>query len=239
MRIWLHTSVKGSSMGGSTALSVVAHAVLVGAAVYGTGVRARQLEQTIADRVALLHYLPPPDRRPASDNVAEHLQFMDIGMQNPLLTERADGRVVTPVGSAPTNRIGADEGNDTRSRLPAAAVESPDSVYSILDVEETAARTAGSAAPVYPPELMKDGKEGAVFLRFVVDSSGRADPVTIEVIRSTHPAFTQSVRQAVPLMLFTPATIGGRPVRQAVEQNFEFRITRPAPAEHTRTNPVP
>ena len=239
MRIWLHTSVNGSSMGGSAALSVVAHAVLVGAAVFGTGVRARQLEQRIADRSSLLHYLPPPDRRPASGNVAEHLQFMELGRQQPVFPERPDGRVVTPAGMAKDKRIGVDEGTDAHSLAPAAAVDSPDSVYSILDVEETAVRTAGSAAPVYPPELMKVGTEGGVFLRFVVDSSGRADSITIEVVRSTHPAFTRSVRQAVPLMMFTPATIGGRRVRQAVEQNFEFRITPPAAAEHTRAKPVP
>jgi TonB family protein len=86
--------------------------------------------------------------------------------------------------------------------------------------------------------MMKEGKEGGVFIRFVVDSTGRADSATIEVVRATHPLFAQSVRQAVPLMMFSPASVGGRHVRQAVEQNFEFRITA-APAEHTKTKPVP
>ena len=238
MRIWLYTSVKGSSIG-STAISVAAHVVLVGAAVYGTGVRARQLDEMIAERISYLHYLLPPDRRPSSDNIAEHLWYLDIGTNGPVLAERPDGRVLEPAGSENLKRAGGNQGNDARSQAPAVAFDSPDSVYSILDVEETAVRTAGSAAPVYPPELIREGKEGSVFIRFVVDSSGRADPGTIEVIRSTHPAFTLSVRQAVPLMLFTPATIGGRHVSQTVEQTFEFRITPPAPAEHTRTKPVP
>ena len=238
MRIWLHTSVKASSVGGSTAISVVAHVVLAGAAVYGTGVSARQLEQRIAERVISLHYLPPPDRHPSSDNLAEHLQYMDIGTKALVVATRPDGRVLSSAGSAKLEHVGGDQGNDARSQAPAAAVESQDSVYSILDVEEMAARTEGSAAPVYPPELMKVGKEGGVFIRFVIDSSGRADPGTIEVVRSTHPAFTQSVRQAVPLMLFSPASVGGHHVRQAVEQNFEFRMTPPAPAEHTRAKPV-
>ena len=239
MRIWLHATAKGSSIGGSTAISVVAHAALIGVAVYGTGVSARQLEQTIADRVSLLHYLPPPDRRPSSENVMEHLQFMDVGTKAPVLPERTDGRVFVPVGTAQAKQVGGDDGQDDRSLAPAAAFEAPDSVYSMLDVEETAARTAGSAAPVYPQDLMKEGLEGGVYIRFVVDSSGRADASSIEVMRSTHPAFTQSVRQAVPLMMFTPASVGGHHVRQLVEQNFEFRLTRAAPAEHTRAKRSP
>lgn len=239
MRIWLHTPVKGSSIASSTAISVAAHVVLVGAAVYGTGVSARQLDETIAERISYLHYLPPPDRRPSSDNIAEHLRYLDIGANGPVLAERRDGRILEPAGSENSKRAGGNQGNDARAQAPAAAVDSPDSVYSMLDVEETAVRTAGSAAPVYPSELIREGTEGSVFIRFVVDSSGRADPGSIVVVRSTHPAFTQSVRQAVPLMMFTPATVGGRRVRQAVEQKFEFRITPPAPAEHTRTKPLP
>lgn len=239
MRIWLHTSVKGSSIGASAAISVVAHVALVGAAVYGTGISARQLVERMAERTSNLRYLPPPDRRPSSDNVAEQVHYMDTGGWAPILPERPDGRVPESLGSVKVDRASGDDGSDARSQAPAVANESPDSVYSILDVEETAVRTAGSAAPIYPPELMKEGAEGGVFIRFVVDSSGRADPGTIEIVRSTHPAFTQSVRHALPLMMFTPASVGGRHVRQAVEQNFEFRIAPPAPAEHTRAKPVP
>jgi hypothetical protein len=58
MRIWLYTSVKGSWIT-STAISVAAHGVLVGAAVYGAGVRARQLDEMIAKRVSEFRITPP------------------------------------------------------------------------------------------------------------------------------------------------------------------------------------
>ena len=239
MRIWLHATAKGSTIGGSTAVSVVAHAVLIGAAIYGTGVRARQLDQSIAERTALLHFLPPPDRRPTSDYLAEHLQYIDVGSRGEALPMRADGQVFEPAGTTRPSGVPSKPHAEDQSQAPAAAFDSRDSVYSMLDVEETAVRTEGSAAPAYPPDLMAEGKEGGVYLRFVVDTAGRADAASIEVLRSSHPAFTQSVRQALPLMLYTPATIAGRRVRQLVEQNFEFHIKRPAPAEHTRTTPVP
>lgn len=239
MRIWLHATAKRSSITGSTAFSFAAHAVLVGAAIYGTGLRARQLDQSIAERIALLHYLPPPDRRPTSDNIAEHLQYINLGSTGQALPVRADGQVFERAGVTRSSGMPGQPHDEAQSQAPAAAFDSRDSVYSMLEVEETAVRTAGSAAPAYPPELMMEGKEGGVYLRFVVDTAGRAEAASIEVLRSSHPAFTQSVQQALPLMLYTPATIAGRRVRQLVEQNFEFRITRPALAEHTRTQPVP
>lgn len=236
MRIWLHSAVKTTAIGPSTAFSIVAHVVLVGAAVYGTGVRARAVEAAIARQI---YYLPPPDRRPNSENIVERIHYMDIGANTPVSNDRPDGLVLLRAGEKEKKKPGGDAGEESLTQAPSVAFEAPDSVYSILDVEETAARSAGSAAPVYPPEMMKEGKEGGVFIRFVVDSSGRADSATIEVVRATHPLFAQSVRQAVPLMMFSPASVGGRHVRQAVEQNFEFRITPAAPAEHTKTKPVP
>ena len=236
MRIWVHSAVKTTAIGPSTTFSVLAHAVLVSAAVYGTGVRARAVEQTVAKRI---YYLPPPDRRPSSENLVEHLQYMDVGSRTPVSNKQANGLVPVPAGDEVKQKSGGSLGKEAQTQAPSVAVQSPDSVYSILDVEETAARSAGSAAPVYPYELMKDGTEGGVFIRFVVDSTGRADSSSIEILRATHPLFAQSVRQAVPLMMFSPAMVGGHHVRQAVEQNFEFRIAPAAPAEHTKTKPVP
>jgi TonB family protein len=233
MRIWLHSAIKSTAIGPSTAFSLVTHAVLVSAAVYGTGVRAREVEEAIARQI---YYLPPPDRRPSSENIVEHIHYMDVGANTPLINDRPDGLIPLRAGEKEKRKPGGDAGEESVTQPPSVASESHDSVYSILEVEETAARSAGSAAPIYPPEMMKEGKEGGVFIRFVVDSTGRADSTTIEVVRATHPLFAQSVRQAVPLMMFSPASVGGRHVRQAVEQNFEFRITPAAPAEHTKAS---
>ena len=236
MRIWLHSSAKAAALGPSATISVVAHVALIGAAVYGTGVRARAVEQAIAQRI---YYLPPPDRRPISETLVERLQYMDVGAATPVTTERADGTIAAPAGTDKARKPGGNAGVEPLSQVASEASASPDSVYSILDVEESAVRSSGSAAPIYPTELMKDGKEGGVFIRFVVDTTGRADPASMEIVRSTHVLFSQSVQQALPLMLFTPAMVGGHRVRQAVEQNFEFRIAPAAPAEHTRAKPIP
>jgi protein TonB len=241
MRLWLHSYTSTTTVAPSAMLSVAAHVVLIGAAVYGTGEQSRQLVEEISQRI---YYLPPPDRMPSSEGLAERIQYVDVGNG-----ARVRGEP-TPQGTQPGNpkpeqntggrgAPGADP-LDQQSQLP---IPSDDSVYSILNVEESAVRSEASAAPIYPPELIAKGIEGAVLTNFVIDTTGRADSTTIEIVQATHPLFVESVRTAIPGMRFSPAMVQGHRVRQVVEQRFQFRITPPTPpavpAEHTRATPVP
>src|SRR5207249_1919279 len=99
-------------------------------------------------------------------------------------------------------------------------VYDPDSVYSVLQVDETVERYEGSAAPVYPPQLSARGTEGQVEATYVVDTTGRVDTTTFHVLRSDDSLFTQSVRTALGEMRFRPAKRAGKPVRQLVGQRF-------------------
>jgi TonB family protein len=238
MRLWLYTSAKTSSLGPVTT-SVVAHAILIGAAVHGTAVNARELKEAIAQRV---FYMPPPDRRISSKADVEHLQYIEVGFGDAVEeSSDASAKKSRPGGETPLPRQGGDLGYDDRAQAAALAAPSDDSVYSVLDVEESAVRAEGSAAPVYPADLVKASVEGSVLTRYIVDTTGYADPASIQVIRSTHPAFVASVLEALPRMRFSAASVSGRRVRQIVEQNFEFKITPPtaAPAEHTQAKPIP
>lgn len=238
MRFWLQSSVKTSALSQSTVFSVVTHAVLMGVAVYSTGVNARLLDERVAQRIA---YLPPPDRRPTAPATQERVQYIDVGFGALAAGATQEGDASSLQYTQKTRDPGELTGKDLQLQMPSIEYVSPDSVYSILEVDEQAARMAGSAAPVYPADLIRDKVEGGVFLRFVVDTNGRADPASIEVVRSTHVLFLESVQNALPRMAFTAAKVGGQKVRQAVEQNFEFKITpnRFAPVEQTRTKPVP
>ena len=238
MRLWLQTYTSTTAVTPSAMLSVAAHVVFVGAAVYGTGAQSRQLADEIAQRV---YYLPPPDRVHSTESLRERIQYVDVG--NGARVTGLESPTGTPVGAAKADDKGGRGavGADPLDQEASVSIPSADSVYSILNVEESAARAEGSAAPIYPPELIAKGVEGAVLTNFVIDTTGRADTTTIEVLQATDPLFEQSVRVAIPGMRFSPAAVQGRKVRQVVEQRFQFRITPPvtAPAEHTRTNPVP
>ncbi|MBM4192801.1 MAG: TonB family protein [Gemmatimonadetes bacterium] len=111
----------------------------------------------------------------------------------------------------------------------AALIEAAQAVgaFSIVDVDSAAERDPLSAAPAYPRELLTKSVEGYATMRFVVDSTGLIDLGTIKVLDSTHPAFTQAVRDAMPRMRFRPAKNGGNPVRQLAEQQFKFEIRKP------------
>jgi TonB family protein len=100
----------------------------------------------------------------------------------------------------------------------------PDTVFSVLQVDEMVERHGESAAPAYPRDLLAIGAEGVVQAIYVVDTTGRVDTTTIQVVRSDDPRFTESVRTALGRMLFRPAKRSGKTVRQLVEQQFRFVI---------------
>ena len=68
--------------------------------------------------------------------------------------------------------------------------------------------------------------EGEVLAQFVVDTTGRADMSTFKVLKSSHELFTTAVRNVLPQMRFYPAEIGGRKVKQMVQQPFTFALTK-------------
>jgi hypothetical protein len=241
MRLWIHSYAHPTVFTPSAAFSVAAHVVFIGAAVYGTGPRAPPAEEEqLSEQV---FFLPPPDRIKNSEPLVEHLRFVDVGAGVPVEGNASPYKV--PSGESHpdrTKQAGGAVGADDANQAAQTPIEAPDSVYSILSVEESAVRVEGSAAPIYPSELIEKKVEGGVPTRYVIDTTGRADLSTLEILGPAHPLFVQSVRDALPGMRFQPASVAGHRVRQMVEQRFEFRLLPPAitvPAEHTRTNPIP
>jgi hypothetical protein len=205
------------------ALSIVAHAGVVWFAVGATqsGVRL-----PVTEREARVFFLLPPDRvavperqtsiiqwgRLGSDiEDGGNLQTLDQGWVKQRLAHGARGK---------RNRSGA------RGELPFGPMPPfmPDSVFSVLQVDEMVERFASSAAPIYPKELLAIGAEGLVQATYVVDTVGQVDTTTIKVMYSDDPRFTESVRTALGLARFRPAKRDGKAVRQLVEQKFRFKI---------------
>jgi protein TonB len=77
----------------------------------------------------------------------------------------------------------------------------------------------------YPDDLRKARVQGQVLARFVVDTTGRAEPGSFMVVRSSDPRFTFAVRQVITAMLYEPAQLGGHKVRQMVQQPFTFMLS--------------
>ncbi len=96
-----------------------------------------------------------------------------------------------------------------------------------IQVEKPVRPLPGSRGPLYPKELREANVEGSVLASFVVDTAGRVELGSFRALRSTHYEFLIAVREAVRTMRFLPAEVGGRKVRQLVQQPFDFRIGMP------------
>jgi protein TonB len=212
-----------------TFASLLAHAgvVVVALAVTAGG---RQLPEN--EREARVFFLLPPDRVDVRARQTDILQWGRPGgdLEDGRLLKATEGmrlRVEAYGARARGERSGA------RGELPFGPVPYliPDTVFSVLEVDEMVERYEGSAAPAYPPDLLAMGTEGSVRAQYVVDTTGRVDTATIEVVLSDDARFTESVRAALAGMRFRPAKREGRPVRQLVEQNFHFRIRPPVGAD--------
>jgi protein TonB len=92
------------------------------------------------------------------------------------------------------------------------------------EVEKPVMVLPGTTGPAYPEMLRTAGIEGHVMAQFVVDSTGRVQLATLQVLESQHPLFTAAVRTALSRMRFLPAEAGGARVAQLVQQSFQFTV---------------
>jgi TonB family protein len=206
-----------------TAASLIAH---VGAIWMVLGLSQGAPQVPTDEREARVFFLLPPDRVDVRINQPETIQWAKPG------ADLEDGRNLTKPGEGLHLRertYGArvwGERSGARGEVPfgPAPEAVPDTVFSVLDVDESVERYDGSAAPAYPRDLLALGAEGVVQAIYVVDTTGSVDTTSVQVIYSDDPRFTQSVRTALGGMRFRPARRGGKVVRQQVLQQFRFQI---------------
>lgn len=96
--------------------------------------------------------------------------------------------------------------------------------YFAAQVEKPAAQVPGTGTPDYPDMLRAAGIEGEVRVQFVVDTTGKTEPKSVTILKSSHALFTDAVRNALAKMRFKPAETASHKVRQIVELPFVFSI---------------
>lgn len=85
-------------------------------------------------------------------------------------------------------------------------------------------RIAKMVIPEYPPSLLSENLSGTVRVSMIVDSDGSVRPGSIEILKSFHPAFDQSVLDAVPQWRFHPGRKDGEAVACRVNINIPFSV---------------
>lgn len=227
LRLWRDIHAERLPISASVLISVVTHTVLVIGAVSATQ-RPPGLDDSSDELANRPYYMPPPNRVPRQDAVAEHLEYIALAPEGPSAGfGPATFDDLKPVQVAHATTATGDAGRDSVTLAPRDAQVGSDSVLTEVEVDSVARRDPTSAAPAYPPELLRANVQGYISARYVVDTTGTADVETFTVLFASHPLFVQAVRDVLPLMHFEPARLHGRKVRQLVQQQFTFRIEAP------------
>lgn len=213
-----------------TAAAVLAHAVLIGGALYATASATVAPDETPVQVV--LHYI---QSRPAPKAVAQQAPApvapkpqqhaptipvapVDVAPNLPPVDVPLAGPSTSPASDFPVPAGEPNTGEGT------AAVAEP-SVYDASEVESQVAIKSGFR-PEYPVSLRNSGVEGRVIVQFIVTADGKTDASSIRILSATNDQFAESVRQALLKSKFRAAKIGSRTVPQLVQQLFVFKLDR-------------
>ncbi len=96
-----------------------------------------------------------------------------------------------------------------------------DKVYAIAEVQSPPKLTSTVLAAKliqesYPAELKSRGVGGMVELQFVVDSKGKVDPASVEVVDATQTALGEAAKKVVSRLDFSPGKVNGAGVKTKV-----------------------
>ncbi len=102
-----------------------------------------------------------------------------------------------------------------------------DAIYEAATSDERfeQATLVSQPAPKYPKPMEAAGIEGRVEFQFVIDTTGRIEPASIRILKSTHGAFEAAAREALTGAIFRPARLSGYPVRELARQSIRFVAT--------------
>lgn len=231
----LESKPKTQRTTGGLILSGVIHAILITAAVFGTLQAKESIDKVKQEKVEFVEMKkkepePPPKEEPkpppevvvappppkgfqvltAPIKVPDVLPDIDLSKK---VTDEADFSGKGVAGGTSKGVVGG-TGPVT------------DQPYFEFQVEKQVQSAAGSPAPRYPDMLRSANIEGEVLAQFVVDTTGRYESGSFKVIKSSHDLFTAAVRNQLPNMRFYPAEIGGRKVKQLVQQPFTFGLAK-------------
>ncbi len=220
------------SVGGSM-VSVVVHAGIVGALVVATAhATVAHVAEQRETAVKFTNTTPPPPPPPAATRevftatpVAKGFTVLQTPIDIPTSLPAID------LNAPPTNLdnftgIGKPGGRADGLEGGTRAAGPLNGVFLESEVEKPVAVLPGTAGPSYPETLRTAGIEGRVMAQFVVDSTGRVELSTFQVLESQHPLFTAAVRSALSRMRFLPAEARGARVAQLVQQSFQFTVRR-------------
>ncbi|MBI5645979.1 MAG: energy transducer TonB [Ignavibacteriae bacterium] len=89
---------------------------------------------------------------------------------------------------------------------------------------DTPPRVTIQAPATYPPQALKDGTEGTVYVQAVITEKGRVQSTT--VLKTEAEVLNDAACAAVKNWRFTPATKDGKNVAATVTIPFKFKLNK-------------
>jgi protein TonB len=228
----IETKPKKAKTGKQLLLSVVVHIVAIGAAVYGTLEAKEAIEKPKAEKVEFVEMKkeepPPPETKPepppdvvAAPPPPKGFQVLTAPIKIPDVLPDID---LTKKVTDEADFSGKGVAGGIAKGVVGGTAPVADQTYFEFQVEKQVAQQ--NVTLRYPDMLRSANVEGEVLAQFVVDTTGRVEPNSIKILKSSHDLFTNAVQQALRTARYYPAEIGGRKVKQLVQQPFNFTLTR-------------
>jgi periplasmic protein TonB len=222
---------------GDVSLSATVHTVLIALAVYASAHVVPMAERAVAEKLifAVPEAKPEPAPEPPPPPTARDVAVVELPAKGfqvltaPIVipTEIPPIDVTRAVTDAADFSGRGVEGGVAKGVVGGRVLDgpAPDQPYFEFQVEK-AVMSAGGCVPRYPDVLRSAEVQGEVLAQFVVDAQGRAELATFTALRSSHDLFTAAVRRCLPEMKFLPAEVGGRAVKQLVQQPYQFMLQK-------------
>jgi len=209
-------------------LSTALHAAALAASFWATLEAKPDAPAIVAERVAAVnvgafHSAPVPQRQPAS-KARQGFQVLEAPHEVPTTLSLASLQAPATIPEDFTGYGAADGKAVGIAVAPEVTVARGDEPIEGAFADQMPYMLPGQMGPTYPPLLRDRGPDGLVVVRFVIDTLGRVEPPSLDVVQSSHPLFLASVRTALDRLRFLPARFSGRRVRARMEQRFEFHL---------------
>ena len=205
-------------LAGNGGASLLIHIAVITGAIHATqsGRPARTPARSDTAFVVIVlpepqYALPPTRIAPLKDLQTETVPAMIPTAMPPIhLQEHFD----------PKNSVGASREDQTTTGVTPVA----DLAYDPNLVDDPPILI--SAAPLFPALLPQAGRTTRVVVEAVIDTAGRAKPVSVRVIQSADTAFDQDAQQWMLKALWRPARVASHPVRLRVNRAIDYTSTR-------------
>jgi protein TonB len=217
---------------GGMALSVVVHLAIITASVVTTTVATPAPKR----REATIVLVPPQPKTPEPKRVVRETRASSTTrIPTDMVIRHIEVPTTVPIGLPDIDLRGAVAADSivigapgTKSGLTRGGLVDEGGAGSASEWRGNDAymNLIKSATPRYPESLRQAGVDGRVLIRFTVDTLGRIEPSSVQVLSETHALFSRAVRDVISQFRFRAAESNGKKVPALAEMPFEFSIKR-------------